>query len=178
MALEEQSLSGLRHPDPPVEGLDKVGVTTHYLDHFEREFVRTRRQAKDRARLAVVFRAVLGGAATVVAATAAGLSSEIVPMVLGIVVTSISAASAAIAVWDGHFRHEQLWVQRTLIIGELTRVRIRFEADRLSLGEDAADIALAELDRVLRLDISTWVALRGVDSKGANDDVRTGLSAV
>lgn len=170
MALEGQSLSGLRHPDPPSDDLDRVGVAKHYLDHFEREFVRTRRQAKDRARLAVVLRAGLGGTATVVAATAAGLSTELVPMILGIVVTFISAASAGVSVWDGHFRHEQLWVQRTLVIGELTRVRIKFEADRRVGENEAADRALDELDRVLGFDISTWVSLRGVETNGANHD--------
>jgi hypothetical protein len=171
MTRKERGLpTGLRHPPPPSDDLDKVGVVKHYLDHFESEFARTRGEAKKRSRRAVVWQALLGGGATVVSATAAALSTEVLPTIFGVLVALISATAAGIAVWDGHFRHEQLWVQRTLVLGEITRVRIAFEVDRRSDESRATAFALSELNRVLRLDISTWMALRGAEASGGVSD--------
>jgi len=161
---EKKRASGLRHPDPPPRELDRDGVVDYYLDHFEREFVRTRREAKRRSVTAVVARAVLGGVGTVLGAASAAASTELFPALIGIAIAFTSAASAVFAIWDGHFRHEQLWVQRTVVLGELSRVRLQFEFNRRVAKEAAAGAALGELERVLKLDVSTWMALRGADA--------------
>jgi hypothetical protein len=81
---------------------------------------------------------------------------------LALATTGLAAAIGALMAWDEHFRHRDLWTQRTVILGRLQALQ-RTTEFRRSAGEQRDLIArdcLQELNRVLDDDLTTWIGMR------------------
>jgi hypothetical protein len=151
--------SGLRPPGEPPADADPFDVAMHYVRHWEGEFLRARLVVKKRAsNVVVIVSSATALVAVLSAATAiAGLAW------LGIVTAALAGLASVVSAWDGLFRHRELWMQRSLVLGRLQEVHRR-AVFRLSLdpGErnTIASETMDELTRILADDQSAWTELR------------------
>lgn len=137
-------------------------VVLTYLKYYQQLFAERRTIVKSRAKFAVVATAAANSAIAVVGAivTLTGWSG------LAIASTALAGVIAVIAAWDGHFRHRDLWVQRSVVLQQLEEVlrdtQIRKRASATN-SDSLAEEAMAALDRILKDDIDTWASIRKVD---------------
>ncbi|MGE2835453.1 hypothetical protein [Mycobacterium sp. SMC-4] len=81
----------------------------------------------------------------------------------GIVSTALAALVAGIAEWDAHYRHRELWIQRTVVLSKLQNL-LRNSRFRLARGDDPDGLAaeiLVSLSAILDEDLSNWTTMRG-----------------
>ena len=86
--------------------------------------------------------------------------------------TVLAGAVAVVAAWDGHFRHRDLWVQRSLILQQLEQALRDAEINKRRSGAVADELAveaMSTLDRVLKEDIDSWASIRKIDEVGRAD---------
>jgi hypothetical protein len=152
--------SGIQQPPAPPSSADAYDAALYYVDHYEREFSRARRVVKGRssrvliaAGLGNLVVVILGGVIT----TWSGLSW------LGILSSGFAAAVGTLVAWDNHFKHRDLWVQRSDVLQRCNEIRRNMELDaRLGKDRDAIAVeAMTALNRVLRYDIDSWKGIRG-----------------
>ena len=120
-----------------------------YLTYYRSEFVNRRRAVKRRAWIAVVATATFNAGIAVVGAVVTLTRWSR----LGIVSTVLAGAVAVVAAWDGHFRHRDLWVQRSLILQQLEQALRDAEINKRRSGAVADELAveaMSTLDRVLK----------------------------
>jgi len=82
----------------------------------------------------------------------------------GIVSTALAALVAGIAEWDAHYRHRELWIQRTVVLSKLQYLLrdARYQMARGSKdANEVADDVMAELGRMLDEDLRNWTSMRG-----------------
>lgn len=150
--------SGLRPIPAPSKGASSLEIAEHYLKQYESEFIRARQTVKSRARLAVWFSAIGAGSIGLLGAVSAAFATSLIPSVIGIVTALVGGSVAAVAAWDSHFHHKELWVQRSLVLNDLQRVRVRHEHS-LSSGARPSKVAkstLVDLDDIMRRDVRAW----------------------
>jgi hypothetical protein len=150
--------SGLRLPVPPPPGADAFDIAMHYLANYEADYGRARRVVKSRASNVVVGVATANGLIAVVgvAVAVSGWSW------LGLVTAGLAGTVGVLSAWDGLFRHRELWVQRSLILGQLQATQ-REARLRVALGEDRDIVAkdsMTALNGVLAEDLVTWAEIR------------------
>jgi hypothetical protein len=125
---------------------------------------------KKRAMIAVVATATFNAGIAVVGAivTLTGWSG------LGLISTLLAGAVAVVAAWDGHFRHRDLWVQRSLILQQLEQAlrdaEIKRRIPKLN-WDDLALEAMTALDRILKEEIDSWASIRKIDEVGRARDL-------
>jgi hypothetical protein len=144
-------------PSPSDPG-DELDVVLHYLSYHEGDYARARHVVKKRARQVVLCSAsATGGIAVAGTATAVWDASW-----LGLVSTGLAGLIGVLAAWDGLYRHRDLWVLRSIVLGRLQLIK-RTAEFRLAAGcpRDAiAADAMAELNKVLQHDLETWAELK------------------
>lgn len=155
--MSVKNYSGLRPPASPAPSSSRIEIATHYLAQYEAEFLRTRGVAKSRAHMT-----------TLVTASAAGLIGVATAAVvvfdqawIGLVSTGLAGLITVLASWEAHYAHRGLWVQRSLVLARIQRLRRRQEM-LLAAGEDPdviADGIMSQLDEVLEEDVESWAAL-------------------
>ena len=162
--------SGLRPPPGPPAGADPLEVTLYYFSYYERDFARARQVVKRRARNVVVGTALANGAIAVVGA-AIGLGGA---AWLGLLSTGLAGLVGVLAAWDGLFRHRELWIQRSLVLGQLQAAKRELELESAVGAGPRAELAadgMRQLNRILAEDLTTWAELRASradDKSGAN----------
>ncbi|MFG3247613.1 SLATT domain-containing protein [Streptomyces sp. NPDC048187] len=162
-----QKFTGMRPMEPPPSGSDALGVTTHYLTHFRKEYTRTRELMKKKARRATVGIAALNGLIAVLGVAVAAWRAY-APW-LGLASTGVAGVVGVISAWSGLMRHHELWQQRSLILAELQRI-IRNVERREAAGDDRQLIAreaMELLDATLSQDASNWGSLSRTPLAGA-----------
>lgn len=151
--------SGLRPPDEPPADADAFDVAMFYLRHWEKEFLRARLVVKQRATAVVIAVSVATALIAVVSAATAitGWSW------LGIVTALLAGVASVVSAWDGLFRHRELWLQRSLVVGRLQEIHRR-AAFELALAPDDRNRIASEvntaLNDVLSDDQLAWSELR------------------
>lgn len=83
----------------------------------------------------------------------------------------LSATATLVAVWDGHFRHRALWIQRTLILNRMQRLQEQMKLAALVDAESARHRArefAREREAILDFDLMTWLAIRSEERAGAS----------
>lgn len=157
--------SGLRPPDDPRPDADALDVAIHYLGHWEKEFLRARLVVKKRATAVVI--AVSTATASVAVVSAATAITGWAWM--GIVTAVLAGIASVVSAWDGLFRHRELWLQRSLIVGRLQEIH-RLAAFELALEPIArnrvATEVIAALSEVLAADQLAWSELRSKSLSG------------
>jgi len=161
--------SGLRPPPHPPEGAAKIEILFHYLDHYEMDFGRARLVVKSRSSNVVVAVASANAAIAVFGALTAvsGLAA------LGVASTAFAGFVGIVTAWDSHFRHRELWVQRTLILSDVQALRRTMEMRRAG-GENPdslADEGMARLNAILEADMASWSEVRRLQQPPADKDV-------
>ncbi|MFF3574110.1 SLATT domain-containing protein [Nocardia jiangxiensis] len=150
--------SGLHSPDSPPEGADPMAIALHYLTFYRNEYHRSRVVVKTRAKRVVVWTAVANGLIAVVGAAVAVFHAPW----LGLASTGLAASIGVLAAWDGLYRHREMWVQRSVILGQLQAL-LRTTELRLAEGEDRRMLAretMGNLNAVLEDDLEAWTSLR------------------
>lgn len=154
-------VSGIAQPLDPPEGSDALAAVMHYLVHYEEQFTKARRVVKRRASTVLV---VAGVGNTVVVVIGGVVTTWPWLSWMGIVSSGLAAAVAAVLAWDNHFRHRDLWVQRSIILQRLQEARRNAEMTiRLDGAKrDAlARSSLEALNSILSEDIAEWAEIRG-----------------
>jgi hypothetical protein len=81
---------------------------------------------------------------------------------LAIITSALAALSIGITRWNSLFRHRQLWVQRSSLLGELENLKM--EVDQAGRpGEDRNTVAregMLSLERILDANRASWVQMR------------------
>ncbi|MFD8347740.1 MULTISPECIES: SLATT domain-containing protein [unclassified Streptomyces] len=155
----QQKFTGMRPMEPPPADSDALGVTTHYLSHFRKEYTRTRELMKKKARRSTVGIAALNGLIAVLGVAVAAWRDY--AAWLGLASTAVAGVVGVISAWSGLMRHHELWQQRSLILAELQRI-IRNVERREASGDDRQLIAreaMELLDATLSQDASNWGSL-------------------
>ncbi|WP_141681197.1 SLATT domain-containing protein [Mycobacterium malmoense] len=147
---------------------DALAIAITYLTYYRSLFAERRRTVKKRARNAVVATATFNAGIAVVGAvvTLTGWSG------LGLASTVLAGAVAVVAAWDGHFRHRDLWVQRSVILQQLEQVLRDVEIKKRGSGipwNELALEAMSTLDRILKEDIDSWASIRKIDEASRTD---------
>lgn len=147
---------------------EALDIALTYLNYYRSEYADRRRSVKKRAWIAVVATATFNSGIAVVGAvvTFKGWSG------LGLVSTVLAGAVAVVAAWDGHFRHRDLWVQRSLILQQLEQALRDTEIKKRSgkhVWNELALEAMSTLDRILKEDIDSWASIRKIDEVGRAD---------
>jgi hypothetical protein len=150
--------SGQRSPGSPPTDATPFGVYGFYLEFYVKDFTRTRLVVKRRATSVVVWSAILTAVTGLVGAliSLSGLAW------LGIITVASSAAVTALATWDSHFRHRELWAQRSGILNELQAMQRDYAlaiATKRTSEEDARS-GLEKLGALLSQDLTSWLELR------------------
>lgn len=150
--------SGLHSPEPPPEGADTLEISLHYLTFYRNEYQRSRVVVKTRAKRVVVWTAVANGLIAVVGAAVAVFDAPW----LGLASTGLAASIGVLTAWDGLYRHREMWVQRSVILGQLqallrtTELRRAEGADRKTLARGT----MRHLNAILEEDLEAWTSLR------------------
>nr|WP_272920618.1 SLATT domain-containing protein [Streptomyces sp. SID8367] len=163
----------MRPTEPPPTGADALEVTTHYLEHFRREYTRTRELMKMKARRTTVGIAALNGLIAVLGVAVAAWRAY-APW-LGLASTAVAGVIGVVTAWSGLMRHHDLWQQRSLILAELQRI-IRNVERREAAGDDRQTIAqeaMELLDATLSQDASNWGSLTRTPLAGAQPPTLT-----
>jgi hypothetical protein len=158
MSRSRREPSGLRAAPPPPDGADALTAALHYLAFYEEDFARVRTTMKRRAKRVVVGTAAGNGAVGVIGAATA--FSDLAW--LGLVSAAVAAVIGVLAAWDGLFRHRDLWVQRSVILGRLNLARRNAEFAKAA-GENPDDVAataMSDLNAILADDLATWGDLK------------------
>lgn len=150
--------SGLRPVEDPPNDADALDVVLHYTRAYESEFARARGVVKRRATYTVVTQSGITGLIAVVGATVSVTGWTW----LGIVSAGLAALIGIIASWEAHFRHRELWRQRSLVLGELQALkrRLLFEVAATHDRHELAAWGREELERILAADLTSWAELR------------------
>jgi hypothetical protein len=133
--------SGLHSPEPPPEGADTLEISLHYLTFYRNEWT-----------------AVANGLIAVVGAAVAVFDAPW----LGLASTGLAASIGVLTAWDGLYRHREMWVQRSVILGQLqallrtTELRRAEGADRKTLARGT----MRHLNAILEEDLEAWTSLR------------------
>jgi hypothetical protein len=150
--------SGLQSPPSPPQGSDSLAISLHYLAFYRDEYQRSRVVVKTRAKRVVVWTSVANGLIAVVGTAVAVFQAPW----LGLLSTGLAASIGVITAWDGLYRHRELWVQRSVILGQLQAL-LRTTELRQAEGQDRnvlADEAMTHLNAVLEDDLEAWASLR------------------
>jgi len=135
--------SGVRPPPPVPANVDAIGVFQHYLSWAEEEFTRARHVVKRRSGHVVL----ISAAATALIAVL-GAATPITGWTwLGIATAALAGVVTVVERWDAHFRHRDLWIQRTIIVAELQRLKRDVE---LSLATNQVSVAMKKSPLVAR----------------------------
>lgn len=151
--------SGLRPPEEPPADADAFDVAMFYLRHWEKEFLRARLVVKTRATGVVITVSVATALVAVVSAATAitGWSW------MGIVTALLAGVASVVSAWDGLFRHRELWLQRSLVVGRLQEIHRRATFELALKSDDRHRIAFevnTALNDVLSDDQLAWSELR------------------
>lgn len=152
---ESKQSSGQRSPGWAPEGSSAIEVYRFHLDFYQRDFTRSRSVAKHRASRVVVWTSVFSGLTAVVGAVISFTGFAW----LGILTAAFSGFVAVLTTWDSHFRHKELWAQRSGILHELQLMQ-RDYSMALATGEEpdvVAGVGMARLSSVLSRDLSSWL---------------------
>ncbi|MBF6171889.1 SLATT domain-containing protein [Nocardia blacklockiae] len=150
--------TGLHSPQSPPPDADPLGISLHYLHLFRDEYERSRFVVKTRAKQVVVWTAVANG---LIAVLGTAIAVYDAPW-LGLLSTGLAASIGVITAWDGLYRHREMWVQRSVILGQLQTL-LRSTELRQATGEDRDVLAretMRELNEILEEDLEAWTSLR------------------
>lgn len=154
---------------------DSTTTFSLYLSHWQREISHARSVVKARARSVAVLAAAGSGVVAIFGAIAAAFATAPVPIVFGLLSTAVSSAVAVLVVWDQHFHHRELWIQRTQILNDLQRLRMRFEFEKPD--DDGVAEFMGALQSILVRDQETWAAIQGSGQPRMGELRAPGLSA-
>ncbi|MFV1356210.1 SLATT domain-containing protein [Mycolicibacterium fortuitum] len=141
-------------------GTSPIDIALGELRKVGEFFERRRSEAKYKAENVLVATRVANGSIAVIGVlvTFEGWSRW------GLVSTALAALVAGIAEWDAHYRHRELWIQRTIILSKLQNL-LRDAQFQLARGirhpDDIADGVMARLAQILDEDLRNWTAMRG-----------------
>ncbi|WP_067884437.1 SLATT domain-containing protein [Nocardia vaccinii] len=154
--------SGLHSPESPPAGADTLAISLHYLTFYRNEYQRSRVVVKTRAKRVVVWTAVANGLIAVVGAAVAVFQAPW----LGLASTALAASIGVLTAWDGLYRHREMWVQRSVILGQLQALLRTTELRRAEGGDhDAlARETMRHLNAILEEDLEAWTSLRRTQS--------------
>ena len=155
--------SGLRSPGEPPANARSIEVSKHYLDFYQADYARARQVVKSRANFVAVAAAALNGLIAVVGAAVAVFAQPW----LGLVSTLLASAIAVLMAWDGLFRHREMWIQRSAVLGELQALS-RATNFRIATGEDEELVAsncMIRLNAILESDLTSWTQLRASERR-------------
>ncbi|WP_194290094.1 SLATT domain-containing protein [Nocardia macrotermitis] len=164
--------SGLHSPEPPPEGADTLAISLHYLTFYRNEYQRSRVVVKTRAKRVVVWTAVANGLIAVLGAAVAVFQAPW----LGLVSTGLAASIGVLTAWDGLYRHREMWVQRSVILGQLQAL-LRTTELRQAEGGDRKTLArgtMRHLNAILEEDLEAWTSLRRTQTVPHERDSATG----
>lgn len=150
--------TGLHTPPSPPGDADALDISLHYLGFYRDEFERTRVVVKTRARRVVVWTAAANGLIAVLGTAVAVFSAPW----LGLFSTALAASIGVMSAWDGLYRHREMWVQRSVILGQL-QAMLRTVELRRAQGADRDLLAaqtMAHLNEILADDLEAWTSLR------------------
>jgi hypothetical protein len=150
--------SGLHSPESPPPNADALGISLHYLAFYRDEYERSRVVVKTRAKRVVVWTAVANGLIAVAGTAVAVFQAPW----LGLLSTGLAASIGVITAWDGLYRHREMWVQRSVILGQLQAL-LRTVELRQAEGEDRNLLAretMLQLNEILEDDLEAWTSLR------------------
>ncbi|WP_227979250.1 SLATT domain-containing protein [Nocardia spumae] len=150
--------SGLHSPQSPPADADALAVSLHYLVHYRNEYERSRLVVKTRAKRVVVWTAVANG---IIAVLGTAIAAFDAPWI-GLLSTGLAASIGVITAWDGLYRHREMWVQRSVILGQLQAL-LRGVELRRAQHEDPdrlAREAMVQLNAILEEDLEAWTSLR------------------
>lgn len=153
-----QVASGVRPPPPVPANADPIGVFQHYMCWAEKEFTRARHVVKRRSGHVVLISATATALIAVL-----GAATPITGWTwLGIATAALAGLVTVVERWDAHFRHRDLWIQRTIILAQLQRLKRDVELSLATnqASDDIAKDAMARLNDILAEDVQSWGALR------------------
>jgi hypothetical protein len=113
---------------------------------------------KKRAKRVVVSTAVANGLIALLGTAVAVFDAPW----LGLLSTGLAASIGVLTAWDGLYRHREMWVQRSVILGQLQALLRTIELRRAD-GEDRnllARVTMLELNAILEEDLEAWTSLR------------------
>ncbi|MFG3520316.1 SLATT domain-containing protein [Nocardia nova] len=150
--------SGLHSPPSPPSDADALTVSLHYLVYYRNEYERSRLVVKTRAKRVVVWTAVANGVIAVLGTAVAVFQAPWI----GLLSTGLAASIGVVTAWDGLYRHREMWIQRSVIIGQLQTL-LRGVELRRAQHEDRdvlAREAMIELNAILAEDLEAWTSMR------------------
>jgi hypothetical protein len=159
--------SGIDSVEPPPFGSSPSQIVEHYLAGYEKHFKRARRTVKRRASGVTIAASVLTGAVAVLGSISAVLATDWWSGGIAVATTLLSAAVAVLLAWNDHFRHRELWIQRSAVLSQINDLRRGFAARttlpwyRRGSAHAEARAALGELNDILRQDLATWTKIQG-----------------
>ncbi|MBF6548835.1 SLATT domain-containing protein [Nocardia brasiliensis] len=166
--LGKPPASGIRSPKSPPADADALDISVHHLTFYLAEYERSRLVVKMRARRVVVWTSVANGSIAVLGAAVAVFDATWI----GLLSTALAGFIGVLAAWDGLYRHREMWVQRSVILGQLQSL-LRGTQLRQALGEDRdtlARYAMLQLNAILEEDLEAWTSLRRTQPASAETD--------
>lgn len=157
--------SGLRPPKEPPADADAFDVVMHHLRHWESEFARARHVVKQRASHVVVG----VSSATALIAVVGSATAILGWSWMGILSAALAGVASVLSAWDGLFRHRDLWLQRSLVLGQLQGIHREADLARALEPNERNRIAQeihTALNDVLADDLMSWSELRAKSASG------------
>ena len=154
--------SGIQKIEPPPSTYSSLQKAEYFLNAYEEEFYRARRVVKTRANLVTIWTSIGSGVVSILGALSAGLTSNPWSGAIGVLTSAVGALVAVLVAWDGHFKHKDLWIQRSQVLGAIQGVRLRLEMRKTGSWrhKKAAEEAMTELQNILDVDLDTWIEIR------------------
>ncbi|MEV8168838.1 SLATT domain-containing protein [Microbacterium paraoxydans] len=158
--------SGIDSVPPPPSGSSLSQIVDHYLDGYERQFRKARRTVKRRASGVTIAASILTGLVAVLGSISAVLATDWWSGGLAVATTLTSATVTVLTAWNDHFRHRELWIQRSAVLAQINELRRSFAARAISpwyrrtSTRAEARAVLAELNKILRQDLETWTKIQ------------------
>ncbi|NKY88998.1 SLATT domain-containing protein [Nocardia veterana] len=150
--------SGLHSPPSPAADADALTVSLHYLVYYRDEYERARLVVKTRAKRVVVWTAVANGVIAVLGTAVAVFQAPWI----GLLSTALAASIGVVTAWDGLYRHREMWIQRSVVLGQLQAL-LRGVELRRAQHEDPELLAretMIQLNALLEEDLEAWTSLR------------------
>ncbi|MEW2571736.1 DUF4231 domain-containing protein [Streptomyces sp. NPDC047070] len=148
------SSAGMEAPSEPPTDQGSLAVVSHYIEFYEKEYVRIRNFSKMR----------VSGVITMVAALNAGIAVLGVASAawkypwFGLTSTALAGLVGILAARNNLFRDQELWQLRSVILSKLQQIKREVQY-RIASGEDKdliASEAMKNLSDLLDQDLVGW----------------------
>ncbi len=143
------------------KGTPPIDVLGLHIAHWTDEYSRGRVIVKRRAARVLLGTTLITGIIAVLGSTSALLAGDNLPVqIIGVATTALSALSAVLVAWDEHFRHRDLWAQRSKVLNQLGTLQLDYELARESPSPDIASMT-ERLDQILETALKSWLQIQG-----------------